>query len=356
MPRRGYRFTAEVEVAQGEGGSVAGNNVGDPKLSLALTDKPSVAVLPFDNLSDDPDQEYFADGITDDLITALSKFRSVLVVARHSSFTYKDRTFKVQDMAKDLSVQYVVEGGVRRAGNRVRITAQLIDAANDRHIWAERYDRELGDIFAVQNDITERIVMAVAPELYSTEMARAQRKNIPELGVWELLARANWHVCRFTEKDIGEAEELLYKALEINPDYARIHAALSGCFMTDRLYGWRRLQPRSRALSLEMGQRAVELDKEDELSHTQFGISLYMSKRHEEAARRFRIAIKLNPNYSQAIGGLGLVLVYTHEHDEALELLHKAMQLSPKDPMLPFYAVNIGMLYFMQERYEEALV
>jgi TolB-like protein len=313
-------------------------------------------VLPFDNMSGDPEQEYFSDGIAEDIITALSRFHQFFVIARNSSFTYKGRSVEVKQVARELGVQYVIEGSVRRAGNRVRITAQLIDAASDHHIWAERYDRELDDIFAVQDEITERIAMAVGPELASTEMARARRKNIPDLGVWEMIARAGWHHFKYTEKDNGEAEDLLCKALEIDPDNARIHAALSGSYMIDGLFGWRRPQPRSRAMALEMGQKAVALDKEDELAHAQLGVSLNMSKRQEEATQRFRTAIKLNPNESLALGGLGILLVYTHEHDEALELLHKAMQLSPKDRRLPFYILHIGVHHFFAERYDEARI
>ncbi len=324
--------------------------------ALPLPDKPSIAVLPFANMSGDPEQEYFADGIAEDVITALSRFRSLFVIARNSSFTYKGRAVDITQVARELGVRYVVEGSVRRAGSRVRITAQLIDADTGNHIWAERYDRELDDIFAVQDDITERIVMAVGPELDLTEMARARRKNIPDLSVWELIARANWHGSNFAEKDVGEAEDLLYKALEIDPDNARIHAWLSRYYVHDGMFGWRRPPAQSRALALEMGQKAVALDKEDEHAHTQFGFSLAQSKRHEEATRRLRTAVRLNPNYSMALANLGIVLVWTHQHDEALELLRKAIQLSPKDPALPFYLTIIGIHHFIEERYEEALV
>jgi TolB-like protein/Flp pilus assembly protein TadD len=338
-----------------QAGAPATEAIGETE-TLPLPDKPSIAVLPFDNLSGDPEQEYFADGMAEDIITALSRFHEFFVIARNSSFTYKGQAVDVKQVARELGVRYVIEGSVRRAGNRVRITAQLIDAASGNHIWAERYDRDLDDIFAVQDDITERIAMAVGPELHSWELARARRKSLPELGVWEIIARANWHAWKFTEKDTGEAEALLSKALEGDPDYARIHAALSGAYSLDALYGWRRPLPESRAMSLQTALKAVELDKEDEFAQTLLGSILYLSKRHEEATQRLRTAIGLNPNYSFALGQLGIVLVYTHNHDEALELLHKAMQLSPKDLMLPFYVVMIGVHHFIEERYEDALV
>ena len=322
--------------------------------STSIPDKPSIAVLPFTNLSDDPEQEYFSDGVAEDIITALSRFHQFFVIARNSSFTYKARAVDIKQIAHELSVQYIIEGSVRRAGNRMRITAQLIDAASDRHIWAERYDRQLDDIFAVQDDITQCIAMAVGPELDSTEMTRAKRKNIPELGVWELLARAYWHGARNTEKDNAEAEDILTRAKEIDPDNARIHAAFSRYYITDGLFGWQRPQPQSRALALGTAQRAVELDKHDELAHAQLGFTLFMSKRHEEGIQRFRNAINLNPNYSFALGGLGVALVYTHKHDEALELLHKAIRLSPKDPALPYYTAAIGYHHFIEKRYDDA--
>ena len=316
--------------------------------------KPSIAVLPFDNLSGDPEQEYFSDGIAEDIITTLSRFHQFFVIARNSSFTYKGRAVEVKQVARELGVQYVIEGSVRRAGQRVRISVRLIDAGSGHHLWAERYDRELDDIFAVQDDITERIAKAVGPELDSAEMARARRRNASDLGVWELVARANWHMFKYTEEDNAEAQSVLSEALKLDPDNARIHTALSAAYLLDGFSGWRRPPTESRSKSLEMAQKAVDLDKDDELAHAYLGSALAISKRHEEATQRFRTAVKLNPNSSSALGGLGIVLVYTHKHDEGLELLHNAMQLSPKDPVLPFYIATIGFHHFIEERYDEA--
>jgi TolB-like protein/Tfp pilus assembly protein PilF len=307
-------------------------------------------------MSADPKQEYFSDGIAEDIITALSRFHQFFVIARNSSFTYKGEAVDVKQVARELGVQYVIEGSVRRAGNRVRITAQLIDATSGNHIWAERYDRELDDIFTVQDDITERIAMAVGPELDTTEMTRAHRKSLPELGAWELLARANWHGLKFTESDVGLAKSLCAKALEIDPDNARIYASLSACYAIDAAYGWRRPPKESHARALEFAEKAVALDKEDERTHLRLGAALLLAKRHEEAIQRYRTAIKLNPNYSIALGQLGMVLVWAHKHDEALELLHKAMQLSPKDGNLIWYIIHVGWHHFIEKRYDEALI
>ena len=358
VPRRGFRFVADVEVLQQPQEQVRSAVDGPftPQDKSPLSDKPSIAVLPFDNMSGDPGQEYFSDGIAEDIITALSRFHQFFVIARSSSFTYNRRAVDVKQVARELGVQYVIEGSVRQSGNRVRITAQLIDAANNHHIWAENYDRELGDIFAVQDEITEHIAMAVAPELDAQEMARAQRKNIQELGVWELLARANWQIWKFSEKDSGESEHLLLKALELDPNNSRVHAWLSRYYLNDGMYGWRRPASRSRELALEMGQKAFDLNKDDELAHTMLGASLFVSKRHKEAIQRLRAAVKLNPNFFLALSNLGSALVFAHEHDEGLEYLNKAMRLSPKDPHRQYHVGTIGLHHFIEERYDESLI
>jgi len=322
---------------------------------LPLPDKPSIAVLPFDNMSGDPEQEFFSDGIAEDIITALSRFHLFFVIARNTSFTYKGSSVDVKQVSRELGVQYILEGSVRKAGNRVRVTAQLIDAIADRHVWAQRYDRDLEDIFAIQDEITEHIAMAVAPELQAAEMERARRKTVPELGVWELIARAGWHLGKFSADDSVEAQVLLSKALARDPDNAGVLAALAWSYNVEGLYGWRRPQPESLAMAVETAQKAVALDKQDEGAHAMLGFALFLSKQQGEAIRRLETAIRLNPNYSPAIGTLGMILVYTHQHEQAAEFLHKAIRLSPRDPWVAFYIVHLGMIEFIAERYEEAL-
>ncbi len=336
-------------------GHVTARDAAPPDKPLPLPDKPSIAVLRFDNMSGDPEQEFFSDGIAEDIITALSRFHLFFVIARNTSFTYKGSSVDVKQVSRELGVQYVLEGSVRKAGNRVRVTAQLIDAVADRHVWAERYDRDLDDIFAIQDEITEHITMAVAPEMQAAEMERARRKIVPELGVWELVARATWHNAKFSAEDNAEAQDLISKALELDPENAGILAALAQSYAFDGLYSWHRPPPESLAKAAETAQRAVALDKQDERAHTTLGLVLFMSKRHDEAIRRLETAIQLNPNYSPALGWLGITLVYTHVHDNAVELLNKAIRLSPRDPMLFWYIVHLGMIEFMAERYEKAL-
>ncbi len=321
---------------------------------LALPDKPSIAVLPFDNMSGDPEQEFLSDGIAEDIITVLSRFHQFFVIARNSSFTYKGQAVDVKIVARELGVQYVIEGSVRRAGSRVRITAQLIDATNDRHIWAERYDRELDDIFAVQDDITERIAMAVAPEMQKTEIARARRKSIPELGVWELVSRASWHATKMTEADSAEAQSLLKKALARDPDSAFGLALLSACYVTDSFYGWHRPPAESFSMAKELAERAVSLNKEDEIAQWALASILNNSGRHREAIWRYQKAIEINPNFVLAIGALAAALIWIHEHEKGLELLQKAIRLSPKDISIPLRISMFAVHHFIEGRYEEA--
>ena len=199
----------------------------DEAAPLPLPDKPSLAVLPFTNMSGDPEQEYFSDGITEDIITELSRFRSLFVIARNSSFHYKGQSPKVQDVGRELGVQYVVEGSVRKAGNRARITAQLVEAASGNHLWAERYDRDLDDIFAVQDEVTNAIVTAIEPTLGSAERDRARRKPTGRLDAWESYQRGLWHTYRNTAADNTEAQVFFRRAIELDPDFAPAHAGLA---------------------------------------------------------------------------------------------------------------------------------
>ncbi len=343
VSKRGYRFVADVDVIDSHDGDI-------PK-----PDKTLIAVLPFENKSDDLEQESFADAVAENIIAALSRFHRLSVVSRSSSFAYRGSEVDLRQVATELNVQYIIEGSVRRAGNRLRIAVRLIDASSDSHIWAERFDGELNHIFSVQDEITELVAMAVAPELHIWEMERARRRKLPDLRVREMLARANWHVWRFTEEDVGVAEAILNEALEHDPDDARIYVALSRCFSMASLYGWRRSSKESLSLALETARKAVDLDKYDEVAHARFGICLFHSRRHDDAARRLETAIRLNPNQSLAVGNLGTVLIHMRQHDRGLELLRKVIRQSPKDPALPFYLVDTGFHYFLAGRYEEAV-
>ena len=318
---------------------------------LPLPDKPSIAVLPFINMSGDPEQEYFSDGITEDIITELSRFRSLFVIARNSSFTYKGRAAKVQDIGRDLGVQYVVEGSVRRPGNRVRVTAQLVEAASGNHLWAERYDRDLEDIFAVQDDVTRTIVSTVAGRLDDVGAERARRKPPGNLAAYDYLLRAYQHVHRWTRTDIAAARSLLEKALELDADSARSHAFLGMTYAADWTWGTAGDEALDRAFA--SAQRAMALDDDDSWSHVLFG-HVYMRRGQPEIALNYmEKAAALNPNDPIAVAIKGFVLELMGRHVEAVEWIEKAMRLDPFHPDWMFDVLAFAL--YSSRRYEEAI-
>src|SRR6266851_3236291 len=262
----------------------------------ALPEKPSIAGLPFQNLSGDSEQEYFADGIVEDIITALSRNRAFFVISRNTTFTYKGPAVDVARVARELGVRYVLEGSVRRAGNRVRITAQLIDAGTGRHLWADRYDRELADVFAVQDEIARTITGELAPGIISAEMQQARRKDPGQLDAWDRMMRAHWHIRRFTREDMAEARRLLVEAIVLDPANAMALSDLSIAHHFEACFGWREDVAQSFARSGEAARRAVAIDDSDAYAHTALAIFDSFSGRHEEAQHRLRRALDLDPN------------------------------------------------------------
>ena len=323
--------------------------------SLALPDKPSIAVLPFDNMSDDPAQEFFADGIAEDIIAALSRFHWFFVISRNSSFTYKGKAVDVKQAARELGVQYVLEGSVRKAGERVRITAQLIDAVGDHHVWAERYDRVLEDIFAVQDEITQSIVGTVAPEFLDAEMQRARRKEVPRLDAWELVTRAHWHVTQFSKEDNVEARSLLLKAVELDPETSFGLADLSFTYLRDWVYGLSDDQEHAMAKAIGIAERAVAINPRDAYAHALLGAAALYSGRHDDAVPHLEQAITLNPNAPHAYSILGRTQIYLGESERGLENVNRAIRLSPRDPMITLWFGIQSVAAFMDERYDDAL-
>ncbi len=317
--------------------------------------KPVIAVLPFDNMSSDPEQEHFADGIAEDIITVLSRFRSFSVIARNSTFTYKGRAVDIRQVAQEFGATHVIEGSVRRAGSRLRVTVQLIDAGRDDHVWAERYDRQLEDIFDVQDEITERVAMAIGPEIQAADLARAQRKETNDLSVWETLSKVAWHYQRLTEEDCDNAELLLQDLLEADSNNSAALAWLSSIHTMQFLYGWKRTKPESLALALANAQTAVSNDANNEFSQTALGTAHMFSRRHEDAQSRFRAALKLNPNFVDAISALGMSCVYTHDFVTAEENLRKALELSPKSNFGMWAKIHFSFMYFLKMDYAKAI-
>jgi TolB-like protein/class 3 adenylate cyclase/Tfp pilus assembly protein PilF len=298
---------------------------------LPPPDKPSVAVLPFQNLSGDPEQEFFADGMVEDIITALSRIRWFFVIARNSSFAWKGKPVDVRQAGRELGVRYVLEGSVRKAGNRVRITAQLIDVENGAHIWAERYDRDLVDIFAVQDEITTSVVAAIEPKLYAAEKIRIESNPPDSLDAWGCVIRALWHLGRLDPTEINAAKELLARAIELEPKYAKAHALLAWSVGQQIFMGQ---AERSDALPMAQAaaRTAVMLDEGDPWTHFAAGTVHFAARRADDAVASLRKAIDLNPNFALAYQQLGGALVFGGHPEEGLEPIGKGMQMSPLDP------------------------
>jgi adenylate cyclase len=313
-------------------------------MAFPLPDKPSVAVLPFANLSDDPSQEYFADGMTEDLITDLSKISGLFVIARNSSFSYKGQKVKVRQVAEELGVRYVLEGSVRRAGDEVRINAQLIDATTGGHVWAERYDRKLDNIFAVQNAITERIVQAL--ELHLTDSEQEQMDSEPRktnVEAYDIVLRARKLLTRFDHKAAAEARDLLKRAIQIDPVYAEAYSLL-GLYYFDEWRVWGRKRDQNLARALELGAEAVELSPSDPAPHALLAMVHQWRREFDKANAAANKALSLQPNDAITLSNLGSMLKLAGRYEEALKLLQQAVRLDPFHP--PNYLERLADAYW----------
>jgi adenylate cyclase len=322
--------------------------------ALPLPDKPSIAILPFNNMSGDPEQDYFADGICEDLITALSKIRWFFVIARNSSFTYKGQAVEVTQVARELGVRYVIEGSVRKAGNRVRITAQLIDATSGRHVWAERYDRDLADIFDLQDEMTQTIAGAVEPELSAAERERAARKAPDNLDAWETFQRGLWHLWHFSKNDFADAQRILRRAQELDPGFATAYAYESYCHFLDTMLGFSEAPEESLSAALSLAKKALAVDDKDPMAYFAIGRVYSLRGKHDASVSELETAIALNPSFAQAYHGLGSVLLFSGRLEEAAEALDQAMRLSPRDPVMWGTLSYRSMTCTLLRQFEEA--
>ncbi len=339
--------------------------IGDDKASatvtnkaepLPLPDKPSIAVLPFDNLSGDRDQEYFADGMAEEIITALSHYRWFFVIARNSSFTYKGRAVDVTQVGQELGVRYVLEGSVRKAGNRVRVTAQLVDATTGNHIWAERYDRELDDIFALQDEITETIVATVEPELGAVERERARRKPPENLNVWGLYQRGLWHIFSDPTRDgLVEAKRLFQRACELDSEFAAAYAELAWCHTLDITRGFTDAPEASLGQAARLAEKAVTLDARDPVAHFALGRVHILRHAYESAIAEMKAGLSLNASFDRAYYGLGMALLYGGRPKDSIPQFERAIRLNPRSPLLWHYLYHLGRAYFNLELDEEAV-
>jgi TolB-like protein len=354
VARKGLRFVGEVEATARKEAPPDSDRAGAPRPALQLPDRPAIAVLPFTNLSGEPEQEYFSDGISEDIITALSKLRWFFVIARNSSFIYKGKAVHMKQIADELGVRYVVEGSVRKGGDRIRITAQLNDVATGSHVWAERYDREMADVFAVQDEITESIVAAIEPKLYAAESFRAQRKPPDSMDAWDLVMRALSHYWRVTRQDNVVAQALLEKAIAIDPQYGQALGLLATSYMFTAHMGWMDMTaalPLAERAALE----AVRADSEDPWAHNGLGHVHLFARRFDDSLAEFEIALQLNPNFALAQGYYGLSLSYSGRWREADEAARRALRLSPRDPCSPVYMGIAAYAQYLGGNYDEAI-
>ena len=321
--------------------------------STAPPPKLSIAVLPFANMSGDAEQEYFADGISEDIITALSKLSQLFVIARNSSFTFKGRNVNVQEVGRSLGVRYVLEGSVRKSGNRVRITAQLIDATTGGHLWAERFDRDLTDIFAVQDDVTQHIVGALALNLTEGDQQRLATEHTDNLEAYDCFLRGREQLWRFTREQNTQARELLQRAIELDPKFASAYAFLAVTHGLDYINRWSTSPSTSMEQAEEFATRAVALDDRNPYAHWALGIINLHLRRHDMAIREAERSISLAPNLADGHEGLGNALHYSGRSEEALACFDRAMALNPYYPDMWLHFQAQAM--FQLGRYEDAV-
>jgi adenylate cyclase len=324
-----------------------------PASPLALPDRPSIAVLPFQNLSGDSKQDYFADGMVEEITTALSRIRQLFVIARNSTLAYKGRTVDVKQISRELGVRYVLEGSVRKANSHVRVTAQLIDAGAGHNVWVERYDREFADVFALQDEITERIAASIEPQLYAAEYLRSKRKSPESLDAWECAMRALSYVNTRSMRDYTAAIELLKKAIQIDATYALPHALIAYLTALEALYGW---IPEEIAIpaARDAAEKGLLLDTDDPWVHLALGYVHQQNRRSEDAVQEYRKALALNPNFALTHTYLAFALCYLGQIDEALAHISTSERLSPRGL---FYGINSlarAVAYFFAEKHKEA--
>lgn len=336
-------------------GAVTGSDQQQTDASLPLPDKPSIAILPFDNLSGDPDQRYFADGVVEDIITELSKYTWLLVIARNTSFAFRDKVVDIKEVGRKLRVRYVMEGSIRRTGDRVRITAQLIDAQSGAHVWAEHFDRDLADVFAVQDEITQNVAGAIQPRLIAAEAERARTKPHESMVAWDYAVRGRWHVLRLTKEDNAEAQRLLREGLELYPNSVPILTFLSYSLTTGVIFGWSNDPQAWLSEARGLAERAANLDENDAWVQCVLGLGQFTAKQPDKAIGHYKKAIALNPSFALGHGYLALQLAFlAGRTDEAIKEAETAIRLSPRDPELYHFFYAIGMAHFVAGRYDQA--
>ena len=357
VARKGFRFVGDVKETDG----LAAPNTKTAKPdeasapALVLPDSPSIAALPFQNWSGDPEQEYFADGMVEDIITALSRIHWLFVIARNSSFTYKGRAVDVKQVGREFGVRYVLEGSVRKAANRVRITGQLIDATTGMHLWADHFEGSLDDIFELQDQVAERVVGAIMPTLERAEIERAKRKPTESLDAYDYYLRGMASFHQGTREPVSEALRMFTKAIELDPDFASAYAMAAWCYFWRKLNGWMDDRTQEVAEGTRLARRAVELGKDDAVALARSGTALhhFVGDLDGSIALLDR-ALVLNPNLASAWFLGGFLRVWGGESDGAIEHFARAMRLSPLDPEMYRMQAGMALAHLFAGRFDTA--
>jgi adenylate cyclase len=321
-----------------------------------LLDRPAIAVLPFENISGDPDQEYFADGLTEDIITALSLWKSFPVIARNSSFAFKGQSPDIRKVGEELGARYVIEGSVRKAGDRVRVTAQLIDAESGHHVWAERYDRVLSEIFALQDELTGRISAIVAPELERAENLRLKATDRQNLDAWDWVLRGLAHLNEFTAEGNAAARKIFERAAESDPAYSRAWSGIARSHFRDIVLGSTASIEDTLAQGFAMARKAVELDRSDSLAHEVLGIGHVLLGEFEPAISEAERAVELNPSNASAYSNLGYDLTVAGRPLEAIPQIERGLALNPKDQRIVHYFSFLALAHLGARQHDDAVV
>jgi len=354
LPRKGIRFVGAVHEEQKPQAATASDAAGDQG-SLILPDKPSIAVLPFINMDRDPQQEYFADGVAEEIITALSRCSWLFVIARNSSFTYKGKAVDIRQVGRELGVRYVLEGSVRRSGNRLRFISQLIDAKTGAHIWADRFEGEMSDVFDLQDRITESVVAVIEPNIQRAEIERLKRKPVSNLDAYDLMLRAQQLEYEFTAQSLAQAIRYLEQALALDSDYAGAMALAANCYGERAFQGWTQNAEAETTKGVHLATRALELGRDDSnvlwmVAHA----TLRLAMDRERAKELAYGSLALNSNSAIAMTIAGLTEAMSGNPSRAIELLRRAQRLSPRDPRGWLTASALSLAYFTEGQFQEA--
>jgi TolB-like protein len=359
LPRKGFRFVGAVHEANRPSGTeaVSESRAESPKSALALPDKPSIAVLPFQNMSGDPEQEYFADGIVEEIITALSRFKWLFVIARNSSFTFKGQAVDIKEVGRSLGVRYVLEGAVRKASGKVRITGQLIDAVTGAHIWADRFERDLTDVFALQDEVTAAVVSAIQPKLLQTEIAMATRRRPENLTAYDFYLRAMPHFYLTTREGVAEAMRLAHRALELDPGFGFAAAMVSACHTRNVIWGYAIDRQFERKEAVRLSRWALSVDDGDSetLAWASLNSAFLVGDCESEIEMADR-AVALNPNSFYAWHSRGWVYLIAARPEEAVRSFERAHRVSPVDPERHNTFAGMGYAFVELHRFEDAIV